>query len=209
MQAGDGITMANVEGQGFLAGVTAVPPAGQTLLDIYCVNVAMDNGLRPDASGGSGWVFDGSASGAALDGVFLANCWSGGNYAGDGWSFIATRALTLRDAEAFSNGRCGIAFNANCSDVMVQGCIVSGNARQGGAIPGIQFSSNMIMFSAIGNRCGATPRTPAVSQNYGIVVMAGASDHYVIANNIVQGNVTGGVADGGTGVFKTVTGNVS
>jgi hypothetical protein len=49
---------------------------------------------------------------------------------------------------------------------------------------------------------------PTVTQAYGISVITGASDYYVIANNLVSGNITAGVGDGGTGTHKTVTGNV-
>lgn len=45
------------------------------------------------------------------------------------------------------------------------------------------------------------------TQKYGVEVAAGASDRYVIKDNLVSGNGTGGVNDGGTGVNKTVEAN--
>jgi parallel beta-helix repeat protein len=209
MRAGDGNLLSNVQIQGFLTGFNGTPTAGQLLLDLYCVNVEIDNGLRPDGQGGNGWYFNGSAGGAAINGVYLTNCWGSGNYLNSGWYFNVATNIVMQGCIAVQNGQAGIYFTASCNNVIVQGCLASGNNRAASAFSGIQFSAGMILFSAIGNRCGSTPRAPTASQTYGIAVATGASDHYVIQGNVVQGNVTGGVADGGTGSFKSVSGNVS
>ena len=46
------------------------------------------------------------------------------------------------------------------------------------------------------------------SQNYGILVSAHAHDRYIIKNNMVQGNATGGVRDDGTGLNKVIADNI-
>jgi hypothetical protein len=45
------------------------------------------------------------------------------------------------------------------------------------------------------------------TQRYGVNVVAGASDRYIVADNLVSGNGTGGISDNGTGVNKRVANN--
>ena len=71
----------------------------------------------------------------------------------------------------------GLAFAAGTSDFIVTGCITSNTGRFG------------------------------FKQGYGIIVLAGASDRYIIADNLVGGNTVANVVDNGTGVNKRVANN--
>jgi hypothetical protein len=206
MQAGDGNSFANIQSQGFAVGVEVTPPAGQAVLDSNFVDVGMDNAARSGT--GVGWVFDGTAAGAQVTGVAMTQCWSGANYGGAGISFNKVDNITLIGCLAMDNAREGIFFSGTCSNALVHGCCVSGNGQLPGTFAGILVGAGMSNFSITGNRCGPTPRTPSSTQAYGISVATGASDYYVIANNLVSGNTTAGVGDGGTGTHKSVTGNV-
>jgi len=55
--------------------------------------------------------------------------------------------------------------------------------------------------------CGSGGEFPTNNQRYGIVVNTGASDRYIIADNLVTGNVTTDVIDAGTGANKRVANN--
>jgi parallel beta-helix repeat protein len=206
MQAGDGNSFANIQSQGFATGVNATASAGQSVLDSNFVNVGMDNETRSPT--GTGWIFDGTGSGAQVTGVAMTQCWSGSNNASAGIDFKNVNNITLIGCIVVNNGHEGIYLEGSCSNVLVHGCIVSGNGQTAGTWPGITVGAGMTNFSITGNRSGTTPRVPTVTQAYGISVITGASDYYVIANNLVSGNITAGVGDGGTGTHKTVTGNV-
>jgi hypothetical protein len=72
----------------------------------------------------------------------------------------------------------------------------------------VSAASNVTNFSIIDVIAGGQDLLSSANQNkYGIEVTANASDYYVIANNRCQG-ATAGLIDGGTGIHKTVTGNI-
>ena len=54
---------------------------------------------------------------------------------------------------------------------------------------------------------GMIPGPAGGTQAYPVRVLVGASDRYLIVNNLMAGS--GGVVDGGTGTSKAVSGNVS
>lgn len=78
-----------------------------------------------------------------------------------------------------TNTYSGIVFAANTTDFAVQNCIATN-------------------FTGTGYTWG---------QNTGIFVATGTSDRYIIADNLVSGNLTAGVSDGGSGVNKRVANN--
>jgi hypothetical protein len=81
------------------------------------------------------------------------------------------------------------------------------NAGSGGK-HGFEVASNVSYFTFVG--CTASNSAGVGgSQGYGIIVNGGSSDYYVIQSNLVSGNATGGVSDGGTGTHKAVGNNVS
>ena len=71
----------------------------------------------------------------------------------------------------------GIVFAPNTTDFIVEGCTLT---------------NSVVVYG---------------TQKYGVEVLAGTSDRYIIANNLVSGNGTGGVGDSGTGVNKFVSNN--
>jgi hypothetical protein len=77
-----------------------------------------------------------------------------------------------------------------------------------GTYPGIYVAGGVTDFTVANNLVG--PNVLAAQQvSYGIRVETGASDRYIITGNRCRNFVTAGVSDGGTGVNKSVTGNVS
>lgn len=85
--------------------------------------------------------------------------------------------MSRSNSVAAANTYDGIVFAANTTDFVVQGCTLT---------------NDTITFG---------------TQRYGVNVLAGTSDRYVIADNLVAGNGTAGFFDGGTGVNKRVANN--
>jgi Pectate lyase superfamily protein/Right handed beta helix region len=93
------------------------------------------------------------------------------------------KRTTFKGCKFISNGTSlanyysGLLIQAGATDFIVDGC----TATNGLGFPGIQ--------------------------KYGILVIPGSSDRYVITNNLVSGNGTSGVYDGGSGANKNVSNN--
>jgi len=74
---------------------------------------------------------------------------------------------------------------------------------------GIAAAIGASRFQIMGGKCGGDINLSGTgTQAYGILVQAGASNRYVIANVDLSGNTTGTLSDGGSGTTKTITGNL-
>lgn len=102
----------------------------------------------------------------------------------------------------------GAVVEATAKRASFLGCLFADNSATGGTTNGrgLLIGANTTDFIITG--CTATNGLYSVgNQGFGIVVSAGTSDRYIIADNLVSGNAVGGVFDGGTGVNKRVANN--
>jgi hypothetical protein len=83
--------------------------------------------------------------------------------------------------------------------VNVNGGTITGNTT------GVRVNANVNQFRIIGNELGSDPRWGGNVN--AVIVTAGTSNNYVISQNVLAGSLAG-IADGGTGLSKSVTGNV-
>lgn len=172
-------------------------------------------GSRPAYNKFVNVYFDSSLYGVSLGNTVLtdfANCWfsagrSGGGYAGvtlgstDSISFTAGTTF-------FNNGMDGALVNATAKRTVFNGVHAEGNSATAasGVGHGIHIAAGTTDF-IITNSTGSNALNPSGKQGYAIRLDPGASDRYTIQGNLVSGNVTGGVSDGGTGTNKLVQGN--
>lgn len=93
----------------------------------------------------------------------------------------------------------------------IQNSIVTDNNTTNTAFnDGIAVATDTVHFTITGNTSGNGVLLASGHQKYGISVSPGTSDHYIIANNRLTGNETANtVLDLGTGVAKSLTGNVA
>jgi hypothetical protein len=97
----------------------------------------------------------------------------------------------------------------NGNGVHLRDCDAWGNSTDGvSSYHGIVVAGGISNFSIIGCKSGQGPRLTD-NQGYGILVASGASNNYIIANNLLPGNNTGGMSDGGTGTNKSVSNNIT
>eukprot|EP00041_Stephanoeca_diplocostata_P011041 m.179360 g.179360 ORF g.179360 m.179360 type:complete len:340 (-) comp18390_c0_seq4:110-1129(-) len=93
--------------------------------------------------------------------------------------------------------------------LILHGNIIADNSRQGPRVAsGVNISSGVSNFVITGNVVGAVQSERSGKQAYGIAVLPGASDHYVISSNVCTGNLEGGVLSGGEGASISVANNV-
>jgi hypothetical protein len=92
--------------------------------------------------------------------------------------------------------------------VVITGNLISNNSGQAsGARSGITTYTNVSNFIIANNSSGAL--APGNNQEFGINISSAGSNHYIVSNNLLFGNVAGGLNDAGTGPNKSVTGNVT
>lgn len=198
----------------FVEGVTVAD--GETLNGVYSLLTSASSygaGTRPAYNRFSSVYFDGAAQGVYVDQAVeftFTGCWFSGGRTGGGFDGVA---LGTTDSVAFIGctfancGRHGARVLAASNRASFTGCKALGNSVTAGAgvANGIHIDANTNNFSIVG--CTATNALFVGSQSYGIRVETGTSNIYTITGNVVTGNATGGILDGGTGVTKTIAAN--
>lgn len=154
-------------------------------------------------------------SGMSLEagrGFNASQCWLGSTLTGNGLQFISafTGESSFSDGDITGVAQNGILINVG-RDYSIIGNRISSNGQSASAlynnvvvaagIKGFDISHNKILPSD-----GGTSQPCA----YPITVLSGASDGYVIKDNISSGHATSNaVQDGGTGANKSVGGNTA
>jgi hypothetical protein len=123
-----------------------------------------------------------------------------------GFRIIQAEGVSIAGATILNCGTYGVFLDAAVTGypkgVRVRDSYISRSGE------GVRVAADVSDFIVQGNRIGSVGvNTGSNGQTYGVRVMAGASDRYIIAENLIAGNTTSGVTDGGTGVNKRVADN--
>ena len=118
----------------------------------------------------------------------------------DGVEFNGHRALNNVLHGAYVGNGINVAFNG--------GTFAGNDSGNTTTYDGINVAANIEKFAIRGVKAGQASGMPA-TQRYGIVVEPGTSNNYEIIGNDLQGNVTSGIYDGGTGTAKIVKDNLT
>lgn len=189
-------------------GFVTFPASGSNVFAIYCI------GLFCDTCGDDGINL--STNGGNVGDVIFSGCWSSTN-SGSGINLTGISAssldgITIANSEFINNKKFGIVLS-QCQNVLVNSNKAMGNSQGSpGIFAGIAVAAGVgkfIISSNISTFGGtiAQQRLPN-SQPYGVVVVAGASDYYSITGNLGWNNMSGNVLDAGSGINKSVIGNV-
>jgi len=142
---------------------------------------------------------------------YAVNSWFGSSLTTNGITVATTYtgAVQITTSRIAGNFQHGILVQAGPKVCKFTNNLVQNNSVGGaGSFHGIIIAANATDFVITGNQCGTDPNIGSGNnQGFGIIVLAGTSDRYIIAHNLVSGNISPGVSDGGTGVNKTVASN--
>jgi hypothetical protein len=143
----------------------------------------------------NGAVFNGG-TGIQISNSYLSTAISGNGltFASGFSGFASVGTSHIRDNTTY-----GVLINGS-GGVQLTGNVISGNASGG-----IAVGANVQNFQINSNMLGI-PGDP--TSTYCVIVNTGTSNYYTIANNMCGATNSNGVADGGSGVKKSVTGNV-
>jgi len=194
-------------------GVSVSPGSGQTATSLFISNVSVETAAQ------QGWNFTVASSSVIAD-VSMVNCaaLNGGTLTNHNGLLVDAAGGTITGmslANFTSQGNTGNGMLITASGGTLQGVYivnpaVSNNSNgSSGTDHGIAIGANTNNFSIIGGYCGTGGvDEPTNNQGYGILVNSGTSNHYVISGVNCNGNVTGGVSDGGSGTDKFVVNNL-
>lgn len=170
-------------------------------------------GLRPAYCKFTDVYFDSSAYGTLLNNTVeteFTSCWFSAGRSGAGFAgltLLTTDSVTFSHCNFINCGSHGANVTSNAKRTVFSHCKFESNSVTTG--PGIShgcaFASNTTDFMVV--NCIAHNGLLSGQQGYGVFVNTGSSDRYIIADNLVTGNLTGGYADGGTGTNKRIENN--
>jgi hypothetical protein len=142
------------------------------------------------------------------EGVHITGCWVSSSITGNGIFIGASHRgeVQVSDTRVYGNAQSGILWQAGPVDLLVSNCVIGDNSASGSALfDGFAAAASATRFVLDGNRIGDAVGSGGNNQRYGIFINTGASS-YVLSNNTVTGNVTGGISPSGSGY--EIRGNV-
>jgi hypothetical protein len=196
---GDTCRMTNVDVLRMGTGINISPPEGNIVQWVFGENVAADTCYT------NGWTIN--PNGGIAQGIQLVNCW-GSSCAATGFEVQGGYNIQFTACRAFNNALAGWQFVANVTSFSLDACVASGNGTVSANAPGIYVGAGISNFS-IRNCTSAQVEGFGNTQNFGIIVAAGASNNYLIANNYTHGNTASGLSDNGAGPNKVVVNNLT
>jgi hypothetical protein len=166
-------------------------------------------GNRPSYNKFHGVYLDASAGGALIDKTVeldFIDCWFSSR-PGNGAYLNEVDGIRFTGGGAINCDQNGVLVESLAKRVIFQNFMARSNSvSSANTYSGIIFAANTTDFVVQG--CTATNNIVTFgTQKHGIIVQSGTSNNYVITNNLVSGNATSGVSDGGTGVNKFVSNN--
>jgi len=156
-----------------------------------------------DANQTCGLIID-----AALQ-VNFANCWFTSAQTSVGIQMTQASSITFTSCQIISNWHNGAAWTTTASQITFNGCVFDNNGQAGvGTMDAIYLAagvSDFMITNCTFYRGIGTTKT----HRYSVTVAAGSSNRYIISHNNLFGYLTGALSDGGSGVNKVVSGNIT
>lgn len=184
---------------------------GDILEGLYAITTEATENLvnrRPAYNRFTNVYFDSAVNGCLLNKMVssrFTNCWIS-NRPNNGINVNDCDDLTFTNCEFTNNGGSGAEIYASNKRIKFIGCSFMNNNSENVGAHGLSFHSGSTDF--IVKDCTASNSLGFEgSQHYGIFINAGESDRYIVSDNLVNGNVVGGIMDGGTGLTKDVKNN--
>jgi hypothetical protein len=163
--------------------------------------------ILADTTSGDNWLFQSTGSGATTN-VTCSGCWgsTSGVIAGNGFNFNDpnSNGLTFSGSIAINNKKNGVAINAGKNIVWTGGFQVGNNSIGSSNYDNI-FIAAGVSYISIGEGVAGdcAPSLPSTTR-YGINVADGPGDYIAITTKRLEGNVTGRMLFGATGLNNVV-----
>lgn len=207
LETGDTFNLVSLNCAGQLQPIVMKPPAGGTLVNVFCANVFAD-GIGRTLTGYDGWFIDGTAAGCTLGRIRGTNCWAGVNMRHGVFIVGNVDVVQFVNSYFLSNLGHGFYCTAGPKNVSVKGGEISGNSLLSpGTYSGIVVDDFISEFAFDEVRVGPTTLITTDNHAYNIDIRGTNHDHYRVRDNDLRGGVTGTMRDQGTGSDKTIRDN--
>lgn len=147
-----------------------------------------------------------SSNGGTLYDVQMNGCWSASN--GRSGIEIGANTVLLSGCKITNNGQNGVLVTDPCRNLALNGNQIVANNMSDGQYHGVYLSPDVQNFVIQGNQIGLGSHYTFNRQKYGVFVAGTTNNHYIVRNNLVTGNIQGGVYDGGLAMEKSVGDNI-
>jgi hypothetical protein len=168
-------------------------------------------GSRPAYNKFNSVFFDSAIDGVSLERVVefdFLNCWFS-NRPTNGCRIVSGDGIRFIGGGAINSAKHGVLVEAAATNVLFDGFAARGNGTEAAnTYDGIIFAVDAADFTVVNCTLGGAAALSFGTQRYGLHISAGASDNYVVTGNIVTGNGTAGMLEGGSGTAKRVAGNI-
>ena len=189
-----------------LYGVLSNPATGIHNAWMYFTDCAVET--NNTATGGDGWVFTDNQGGGNT-GIKLEHCWAVSNRYGI--VFDGVNSSKIDNCVVHGNDRHGVWLQSEVKNVQITDSQIGLNSRETTATyDDVRIDAGNGNFTITGNTFfGSAMWGETKKSNYAVNIVAGASNWYIIADNLAQShNTIPSLYDGGTGLNKTVTDNI-
>lgn len=179
-------------------GLTTYPGSSQNVSNCFFDTVLCDTSTT------TGWAF--FSNSGRIEQISMVNCWgsTNGNYGME----LASQcnAFAITNFRAINNQQTGIYIDGSTNIGLVN-CQVMSNSMQGSALyNGLSIDGSSSDITVIGGKYGSGWEGAGYNyQAYGIYIGSGTINHYAVIGADVNGNVTGGISDSGTGSDKFIS----
>ena len=155
-----------------------------TVSGIYFTNsMFATNGMLYTPYSGARGVCISSSSTGAVEGFYFSQC------------------------DFFQNGGHGF-YASGGTDFRFTGCTFVNNGKQSNnAYSGAYFEAGVSNFQFVGNKFFSGVRGDVSMQAYGVYIVTGASNYYIITDNEFKGNNLGAIYNGASGAERIVRNN--
>lgn len=200
---GNGLQIQDNSVYAAVVGLSIVPGNNQL------ANWTFSYGNRWDSCSNTGVIIQPTGTGR-VQGFFSVNDWAATNtnygaLIGGGGGTVD--GVSLTSFRAVNNGQYGIVLNTGTVNTVFNNVWASGNSTtSSGNYSGLVVGAGVSQWKVIGGIYGPT-QTYLDTQNTGIQVLSGSSDHYSIIGANLNGNTVARMIDDGTGLNKIIRDN--
>lgn len=176
-------------------GLNVLPGAADVIQSLNVANCLFDTGINGISI---------SPGGGNVNLVKISNTWCASN-SSNGTLFAGTgliRRVEFMNCTMALNGVNGV----HVSTTIATNIQFIGGSLAGNTDAGFRVAAGVDNFSIIGATIGTSGEFGA--NNYGVIIPAGASDNYLIANNTFTTNTTANFSNAGTGTNYKVVANI-
>jgi hypothetical protein len=138
----------------------------------------------------------------------FTNCWFS-NRPENGLYIFKGDGIKFNGGGSINSDKHGVLVEADVKNISFIGFSARGNSVSAyGTYSGITIAPNTNNFIVSNCILGENSGMSFGNQKYGLEILAGTSNNYVVSDNIVLGNIVDGIGDGGSGTNKKIVNNI-